>query len=344
MEFFKATSLIEPKKIIIKELKKPKIESDEVLIKVNYSGICGTDIAIYKGDYKVPLPLVLGHEFTGEVVEIGEDSEPKLIGKRVTAEINNTCLSYTKRIKCPACRKGLPTHCLKRTVLGIMKADGAFAQLVKVPVKNIHILTDEISDKEGVFIEPLAAAIQTFELSKFEIGDKVVVLGVGRLGILICSVANSMGADVIAISRSKEKLKRAKKYGASKTINGNDKNLISKVKKLTDGLGADVVVESTGSKLGFNLAIKLVRPRGIVALKSTHGILIKDVDNTKIVVDEIKIQGSRCGPFSKAIDFLSSKKIDIKPLISEIFPLEQTEKALKIVPQKTKILIKCNLH
>jgi threonine dehydrogenase-like Zn-dependent dehydrogenase len=342
MEFFKAASLIEPKKIIIKELKKPKIESDEALVKVNYSGICGTDIAIYKGDYKVPLPLVLGHEFTGEIVEIGEDSEPKLIGKRVTAEINNTCLSYIKRIKCPACRKGLSTHCLERKVLGIIKADGTFAQLAKVPVKNIHILTDEISDKEGVFIEPLAAAIQTFELSKFEIGDKVVVLGVGRLGILICSVANSMGADVIAISRSKEKLKRAKNYGASKTISGNDKNLISKVKKLTDGLGADIVVESTGSKVGFNLALNLVRPRGTVALKSTHGILINKVDQTKIVVDEIRIQGSRCGPFSKAIDFLSNKKIDVKPLISEIFPLEQIEKALKIAQQEPKILIKCS--
>ena len=342
MKFYKAANLIEPKRIIIEELEKSEIKSDEALIKVNYAGICGTDIAIYNGDYKVLLPLILGHEFTGEVIEVGEDSEPKLTGKRVTAEINNTCLSYPKRIKCSACRKGLPTHCLERTVLGIIKADGAFAQFVKVPVKNIHILPDNISDKEGVFIEPLAAAIQTFELSKFEIGDKVVILGVGRLGILICSVANSIGADVIAISRSKEKLKRAKKYGASKVIDANDINLISKVKKLTDGLGADVVVESTGSEKGFNLAVNLVRPRGIIALKSTHGILINDVNITKIAVDEIKIQGSRCGPFSKAIDFLSSKKIDVKPLVSEIYPLDKIGEALKVAQQEPKILIKCN--
>ncbi|GAG87739.1 unnamed protein product, partial [marine sediment metagenome] len=117
-----------------------------------------------------------------------------------------------------------------------------------------------------------------------KIGGKVIVLGVGRLGVLICSVANSLGADVIAISRSKEKLKRAKIYGALEIIDANDLNLISKVKELTNGLGADIVVESTGSENGFNLAINLVRPRGTVALKSTHGILINDVDQTKIVV------------------------------------------------------------
>lgn len=342
MEFYEVANLIEPKKIVIEELKKSEIKSDEALIKVNYAGICGTDIAIYNGDYKVPLPLILGHEFTGEVTEVGEDVSNKIIGKRITAEINNTCLSYPKRIKCPACKKGFTTHCLERTVLGIINANGAFAQFVKVPAKNIHILPDNISDKEGVFIEPLAAAIQTFELSKFKIGDKVIVLGVGRLGVLICSISNSLGADVIAISRSKEKLKRAKIYGASEVIDGNDFNLISKVKELTDGLGADIVVESTGSEKGFNLAINLVRPRGTVALKSTHGILINDVNITKIAVDEIKIQGSRCGPFSKAIEFLSSKKIDVKPLISEIYPLEKIEKALKLAQQEPKVLIKMN--
>jgi len=342
LKFYKVANLIKPKKIVIEEFKKPEIESDEALIKVNYAGICGTDIAIYNGDYKVPLPLILGHEFTGEVIEVGEDVSNKLIGKRITVEINNTCLSYPKKTKCSACKKGLSTHCLKRTVLGIINADGTFAQLVKVPAKNIHILPDNISDEEGVFIEPLAAAIQTFELSKFKIGDKVIVLGVGRLGVLICSVANSLGADVIAISRSKEKLKRAKIYGALEIMDANDLNLISKVKELTNGLGADIVVESTGSENGFNLAINLVRPRGTIALKSTHGILINNVDQTKIVVDEIRIQGSRCGPFSKAIEFLNSKKIDVKPLISEIFPLGETEEALKLSQQEPKILIKCN--
>jgi len=342
LEFYKVANLIKPKKIVIEEFKKPEIESDEALIKVNYAGICGTDIAIYNGDYKVPLPLILGHEFTGKVIESGEDVSNKLIGKRITAEINNTCLSYPKRIKCSACKKGLPTHCLERTVLGIINANGAFAQFVKVPAKNIHILPDNISVEEGVFIEPLAAAIQTFELSKFKIGDKVIILGIGRLGVLICSIANSLGADVIAISRSKEKLKRAKIYGASEVIDGNDFNLISKVKELTDGLGADIVVESTGSEKGFNLAINLVRPRGTVALKSTHGIQINDVNSTKIAVDEIKIQGSRCGPFSKAIEFLNSKKIDVKPLISEIFPLDETVEALKLAQQEPKILIKCS--
>jgi len=342
LKFYKAANLTEPKKIIVEKFKKPKIKSDEVLIKVYYAGICGTDISIYNGDYKVSLPLILGHEFTGKVIEVGKDVESELIGKRVTAEINNTCLSYPKKTKCPACKKGFYTHCFERTVLGIINADGTFAQLVKVPAKNIFILPADISNKEGVFIEPIAAAIQTFELSKFKIGDKVVVLGVGRLGTLICSIANSLGADVIAISRSKEKLKRAKIYGASEVIDGNDTKLISKVKELTGGFGADVVVESTGSEKGFNLSVNLVRPRGTVALKSTHGISINNVDQTKIAVDEIKIQGSRCGPFSKAIDFLSSKKIDVKPLISEIFPLEQIEEALKIAPTKTKILIRCN--
>ena len=336
---YTAAVLDVPRHVRIEQRTLAPLAANEILIRVAYAGICGTDIAIYSGGYAVPLPLVLGHEFTGYVETLGSEAPRDLTGKLVTAEINNTCLSYDVPEKCPACRRGFPNHCMQRTVLGITRYDGAFAEMVRVPFRNVHVLPDTVSPREGVFVEPLAAAIQTFELSPVGEGAVVVILGVGRLGTLLCAVAKERGATVVAADTSERALERARIFGADHTVIGNAEQAAAHVKTLTEGLGADMVIDATGKPTGFNEALSLVRPRGVVALKTTSGIPSPPVDATRIAVDEISIQGSRCGPFPKAIEMLAARRLTVTPLISSIFRLSETEKAIEAGSTKTKILI-----
>ena len=239
----------------------PPLQPSEAVVRVQFAGVCGTDIALFSGDYPVPLPLVLGHELVGEVVEVGSEASEDWLGERVTAEINNTCRSYQRDVFCQACGRGLVNHCTERTVVGIINYDGAYAEYVRVPIANLHVIPASISWETGVFIEPLAAAIQTFELTPLFPSDTVVVLGVGRLGLLICAVAALREARVCAVSRSQAKLDRAAAWGADETICANRSDWTEAVRHWSGGLGADVVVEATGSPDGLRLASKIVRPR-----------------------------------------------------------------------------------
>lgn len=336
---YAAAVLDRPGHVRIEQRRLAPPAANEILIRVAYAGICGTDISIYSGDYPVSPPLVLGHEFTGYVEAVGSQAPRDLIGKLVTTEINNTCLSYDWPETCPACRRGLPNHCRKRTVLGITRCDGSFAEMVRVPFHNVHVLPETISPQEGVFVEPLAAAIQTFELSPVGEGAVVVILGVGRLGTLLCAVAKERGATVIAVDGKKNALERASTFGVDHTVLGNAEQAAAHVKTLTEGLGADMVIDATGKPTGFNEALSLVRPRGIVALKTTSGIPSPPVDATRIAVNEISIQGSRCGPFPKAMEMLATGRLTLASFISSIFPLSNIEEAIEAAKTETKVLI-----
>lgn len=338
-ETYRAAVLTASGQISLEVRAVPELRDDEVLIEVTYAGVCGTDLAIYSGEYSVPLPLVLGHEFTGYVRKVGSEVPSELVGKLVTSEINNTCLSKEAPEKCPACRRGLPSHCVQRTVLGIVGWDGAFAEIVRAPFRNVHVLPDSISPREGIFIEPLAAAIQTFELSPVGEEDVVIVVGVGRLGTLLCAVARERGATVVAVDVDEAALERAASFGAEHLLLGTAEEVLSEVKKLTDGLGADMVVDATGTAEGLNQALSLVRPRGTVAVKTTCGVPSPPIDATRIAVDEIRIQGSRCGPFDKAIEMMASRAIDVKSLVSSVFPLERIDQALRAAKTEAKVLI-----
>lgn len=342
---YKITLLTKPKKIEIKTAKVPRLKPLEVLIRPLLAGICGTDIAIFNGYYKVPLPITLGHEFIGKIEEIGSNVNPRLKGKIVTSEINFTCLK-PKSI-CPACKRGLSTHCQRRTVLGIENQPGAFAEAVVTQVGNIHLIPKNLSQEASIFIEPLAAAIQTFEMTPIAKGDVIAVLGLGRLGILEAIVAKAYGARVIVISREEKRLEQALGFGIKETILSKGLPLTKikqKILSLTNGLGADMVIEATGSPSGIKEALELVRPRGTIAVKTTCGLPVDGLDTTKIVVNEIKIQGSRCGPFDKAIDFLVKHKPDLPSLITRYYTLEETSEALKKAskhsPKIEKIVIK----
>nr|MDO8099517.1 alcohol dehydrogenase catalytic domain-containing protein [Candidatus Njordarchaeota archaeon] len=322
--------------VVVKEVEQPSVTEKDVLIKIVAAGICGTDLAITSSKLKVPLPLVLGHELAGEVAAVGKDVEDINVGVRVTSEINLTCG------KCFFCESGIPTHCLRRKAIGI-DVNGAFAELIAVPREDIHILPDPISYEEGVFIEPLAAAIQTMKMSKINSKDAVVIVGDGRLGQLVAQAVKAAVPDskVLMLGKHDSKLRLAEEIGAvDRTINVARKDPVKTVMSETEGLGASVAVEATGKPDAVNLALSVVRHRGIIALKSTHGENAT-LDVTQVAVREITLQGSRCGPFDDAINMLNEGKVKVKPLISARFPLSEALEAFKVAskPETLKVIL-----
>ncbi|MBI4861422.1 MAG: zinc-binding dehydrogenase [Candidatus Riflebacteria bacterium] len=285
----------------------------------------------------MPLPLVLGHEWVGVVDAVGSDLYAQLIGQRVVGEINITCRSRHSEDPCAACRAALESHCQVRTVMGIVGADGVFASDVLVPAANLRPVPHTVLDEHAVFVEPLAAALQTFEITPTYPGERVVVLGAGRLGALIVQVAKLRGAHVVAVSRSGEKRRRAKKLGAREALPVSPK-LPAQVRDLFDGLGADLVVEATGSPEGLPMALELVRPRGTISIKTTCG-LPSSIDTTRMVVNEVQIASSRCGPFGKALNWLRDGRLKLSGLLGERFPFSRIEAAMVAARGSRKVLL-----
>jgi alcohol dehydrogenase len=299
------------------DIEVPKLRDNEVLIKVKAVGICGTDLSILKGTYRIPTPRILGHEFSGVVAEIGKKVTDGIqVGDRVTSEINISCGN------CYFCKSGQRTQCTSVKAIGIYE-DGALAKYIKVPDSNIHNIHD-LPFEEATFIEPLAAALQTFEMAPLRDTDKnVVIIGAGKLGLLMLQIVKNKGRKPIVVGRSH--LELAKKLGAELTI-GIDKDPVKKIMEETK-IGADIVIECTGVPESVDLAMTLVRNRGTINLKSTHGIRSM-TDFTQVVVRELKIQGSRCGPFPAAIQELEKGTVHVMDLISSTFPLTQIREAI----------------
>ncbi|MDY6853491.1 MAG: alcohol dehydrogenase catalytic domain-containing protein [Thermodesulfobacteriota bacterium] len=300
---------------------KPKRSYNEALIRVLLAGICNTDLEIVKGygGFKG----VLGHEFVG-VVDACNNSE--LLEKRVVGEINCACG------KCKYCLNGLNTHCKDRTVLGIQDRHGAFAEYLILPEDNLHLISDNISDEEAVFVEPLAAAFQITQQLHIRPRDRVVVLGDGKLGLLVAQVLYLTCCNLLVVGKHPSKLFVLQDKGIRTSLIGD-------LKKNE----ADIVIESTGSHDGLDMALRLIRPKGTIVLKST--IAKKGAfDLTSMVVNEITIVGSRCGPFPPAIRALGKRMVDVKSLISNIYSIDNGIDAFKQASKKgvLKILIKMN--
>nr|VFK40815.1 MAG: Threonine dehydrogenase [Candidatus Kentron sp. SD]VFK46657.1 MAG: Threonine dehydrogenase [Candidatus Kentron sp. SD]VFK78170.1 MAG: Threonine dehydrogenase [Candidatus Kentron sp. SD] len=278
----------------------PSPQPTEALIRTRLAGICNTDLEILRG-YE-GFAGVLGHEFVGEVIRA--DSAPWLAGRRVVGEINAYCG------RCVTCRRGDTGHCPHRTVLGIHGRNGAMADYFTLPVPLLHPVPDSLDDKAAVFTEPLAAACRVSELVHIRPGHRVVVLGDGKLGLLIAQVLQLTGCDLLAVGRHPRKL-------AILAGRGIETRLASDPFEAD----ADMVVEATGSATGFAMARSRVRPGGTLILKSTFRGEIP-FDASGIVVDEITLLGSRCGPFPPALGLLAQGLIDVEPLIHGIFPLD----------------------
>ena len=298
----------------------PDPKPEEVLVRINLAGICGTDLEILDG--YMAYDGILGHEFVG-TVEKAEN--PSLIGKRVVGEINAGCGL------CESCEKGMDRHCPNRTVLGILKRDGAFAEFLSLPEKNLHIIPDSITDEQAVFVEPLAAAFEIKEQVSLQPQWKVAVVGDGRLAQLIIRVLKLTCSNITCFGRHQSKLESLINIGVKIKI-GIEK---------PDEQTFDLVVEATGSNSGFADTMKLIKPRGIVILKSTIASR-ENPDLTPAVVNEITMVGSRCGLFKPAIDALATGMVSVDSMIDSTFPLEKFSEAIEHAkkPETLKVFLK----
>ncbi|MEW4526273.1 alcohol dehydrogenase catalytic domain-containing protein [Maioricimonas sp. JC845] len=294
-------------------------QPDEIPVRVITAGICETDLQLIRG--YMGFQGVLGHEFVG-IAEAG-----RYAGQRVVGEINCSCG------ECEACHGGRGNHCPHRTVLGILDHDGAFADVVYVPEGNLHPVPRQISDDAAVFVEPLAAAFQIPAQVDLSWLKRATVLGDGRLGNLCAQVLRLQGCDVEVIGKHVEKLALIDALGIRTRM----------LKDVTLAPTADLVVDCTGSESGLETAMKLIRPRGTIVLKTTTAA--PDSPNlAPLVIDEVTLVGSRCGPFPAAIEALAAGQVRVTPLISGRFPLSEGVEALRQAIERPhlKVLLDVN--
>ena len=285
----------------VEDYEKPVPKKGEALVKVTLAGICNTDYEITKG--YMGYVGVLGHEAVGVVEEIN-DEDQSLLGKRVVPEISYGC----KDPNCEYCANKLYRHCPNRHTLGIVNKDGVFAQYFTMPLETLFEVPENVTDKQAVFVEPLAAALEITEQLHIKPMDKVVVLGDGKLGLITALALNALNINVTLVGKHQNKLDIAKNQGVK----------ISLLNDFKQEKIYDVVVEATGSVSGFETALALTKPRGVLVLKSTVAAS-KEFNLAPIVIDEITVLGSRCGQFPPALRLLASEKVDFSPLISGIY-------------------------
>lgn len=302
------------------DLSRPEPARGEALVRLRLAGVCATDLALTQG-YAGGFRGILGHEFIGEIASAPD--APARIGERVVGEINIACGA------CAECRAGRPSHCRQREVLGIRGRNGAFAEYVRLPLANLHPVPPEIADEAAVFTEPLAAALEIQQQLGIRPDQRVLVIGAGRLGQLIARVLRLTGCALQVIARHGRQ--RALLDAAGIDWIAEDAVAPASV---------DICIEATGAPSGFALARKAVRPRGTICLKSTYNGTV-ETDLSSLVVDEIGLIGSRCGPFAPALRLLAGKLVDPTPLIDARLPLARADEALSLAarPGAMKVLI-----
>ena len=281
------------------DIPNPEPPPGEALVRVLRAGICNTDLELLRGYY--PYTGILGHEFVG-VVEQGPE---RLLNQRVVGEINAACG------QCRFCRSGQPTHCENRTVLGIVNRNGAFADYLTLPIENLHLVPESISTDAATFTEPVAAALEIQQQVSVGSDERVLVVGDGKLGQLVAQTLVLTGCELLAIGRHREKLANLEARGIKTGF----------ADAVTDR-AFDISVECTGNPEGFDLARRALRPRGTLILKSTYAGKLT-LDASSLVVDEITVIGSRCGPFPKALQLLAQGRVDVEGLIQARYPLTE---------------------
>ncbi len=278
----------------------------EALLRVRVAGICATDLELIRG--YMDFEGVLGHEFVAEVVEA---DTPALVGRRVVGEINCPCR------ECPTCAEGLPNHCPLRTVLGILERDGAFADYTTLPEACLHQIPDVLDERAAVFAEPLAAALQVLEQVPVDRETTVCVLGDGKLGILVAQVLHTTGCRLTVLGHHEDKLDILRARGIAASL-----------AEEAPGVRYQVVVDATGLPEGLGQALGLVAPRGTVVLKTT---VAGETTLTlaPVVIDEVTVVGSRCGPLDKAVEWLAAGRVEVEPLIEAAYPLSEGIEAFR---------------
>jgi len=320
--------IVQGRRLVARKKPLPKLRKGWALIRVRLAGICNTDVEILRGYHN--FRGTAGHEFVGQVAEVrgvSNATKKRWMGQRVCGEINISCSAHGFKPVCDFCRRGLKTHCARRTVLGIVAHDGAFAEYLALPLENLHLVPDNVTDEQAVFVEPLAAACEILnqvDVKKFRFA---AVLGDGKLAQLIARVLHTAIPDVVMYGKHEQKLAVAHRAGIQTRKVRGDAGDVKRIKE-----DFPLVVEATGSPTGLALAQKMTEPRCTLVLKSTfHGAA--PVETWPIVVKEINVIGSRCGPFAKAIALLRSGKVDPRPLITRRFPLAEAPAAIRFAQQ-----------
>ena len=306
---------------LVDNYEKPVPKEGEALVRVTLAGICNTDYEITKG--YMGYCGVLGHEAVGIVEEVN-DVDKSLVGKRVVPEISYGC----KEPDCPWCAQKLYRHCPNRHTLGIFHKDGVFAQYFTMPVEVLFEVPENVPDEQAVFVEPLAAALEILEQHHIKPFEKVVILGDGKLGLITALALNALNIDITLVGKHLNKLDIARAQGC-KTSLLNDFPVEKKY---------DVVVEATGSISGFETALALTRPRGVLVLKSTVAAS-KEFNLAPVVIDEITVLGSRCGQFPAALRLLKSGRVDFSPLISAVYPADKAIEAFEKNKEKDTLKV-----
>lgn len=293
----------------------------ECLVRVMTAGICGTDLELLRG--YAGFAGVPGHEFAG-VVERATGPDEAWVGRRVVGEITVGCGT------CAGCRTAGRGHCDNRSVLGIRGRDGAFAEYLSLPAANLHAIPDTLSDQSATFVEPLAAACRVLEQVSIDTGTRAVVVGAGRLGLLVAQVLRAHGAEPVVVTRSADSEARAAAFGFETAPVQSARSRFAR--------RFDVAVDATGQPAGFGAAAALVRPRGTLVVKSTvHGET--PISLSTLVVDEITVVGSRCGPFDRAIDLMVQGRVDVAPLVAGTYPLERFADAIEAARRGLKAIL-----
>lgn len=301
---------------VVTDAPDPIASADHAVVRVLRAGICSTDLEIlagYLGFRGVP-----GHEFVGRV----EQGPPALRGTRVVGEINFACG------RCAACEGGRPRHCPSRSVLGILGADGAFAERLRIPAANLHLVPDSLDDETAVFVEPLAAAFRAAEQTPTLAGGRSLVIGAGKLGLLLAQVLRARGDRVVVLAR------RPRAAALAATLG------IDSMPSLETAAAFDLAIDATGSTEGLAIALRAVRPLGTVVMKSTVAAR-HEIDFAPLVIDEVTVIGSRCGPFPPALTGLAAGSISVRPLVDATLPLAEAPEALRraALPGARKILL-----
>ncbi len=292
------------------DIPKPEPKPGEAIVKVLRAGVCNTDLELTRGYY--PYSGILGHEFVGVV----EEGPAEWLNQRVVGEINASCGT------CEFCQKGIRTHCLDRTVLGIVNRNGAFADYLSLPIANLHPVPASVSTDAATFTEPLAAALAILTQVEITPNHRVLIVGDGKLGLLVAQAIATTGCEVLAIGRHASKLQLLKDCGIQTGFASDIK-----------AGSFDVAVECTGNPAGFAIALDALKARGTLVLKSTYAGKLT-LDAARIVVDEIKLVGSRCGAFGPALTLLESGKVSVLPMVQARFELQDGLAAIDRASQK----------
>ncbi len=302
---------------VVADAPEPKLQPGSALVRVRLAGICSTDLQILRG--YMGFRGILGHEMVGEVAE----GPAELVGRRVVGEINFACG------RCEACRAGRGRHCPTRTVMGILGADGVFAELVRIPVENLHSVPDEIPDRAAVFTEPLAAAFRAAEQTEHLRGGRSLVIGAGKLGLLVAQVLAARGDTVFVACRNERTRRLVEELGLEPVASPPAAGVY------------DLVVEASGSAEGLALAVQRVRPLGAIVLKTTIAGRY-DIDLAPLVINEVTVVGSRCGLFPPALDALGKSAVRLEPLIDAELPLARGVEAIERagLPGALKVLLR----